>query len=84
MGSISSSGEVGTQPLHAPLYLSLWTSWLPLWQSDADVPQGMENLLTAPLVRKEEAEPVRGSLVGLGWWIEPQAPPLGSPRGIWA
>ncbi|XP_009472712.1 PREDICTED: M-phase inducer phosphatase 2-like [Nipponia nippon] len=31
-------------------------------KSDADVPQGMENLLTAPLVRKEEAEPVRGSL----------------------
>lgn len=26
-------------------------------KSDADVPQGMENLLTAPLVRKEEAEP---------------------------
>ncbi|XP_064304839.1 M-phase inducer phosphatase 2 isoform X1 [Phalacrocorax carbo] len=26
-------------------------------QSDADMPQGMENLLTAPLVRKEEAEP---------------------------
>ncbi|XP_074759784.1 M-phase inducer phosphatase 2 isoform X2 [Athene noctua] len=25
-------------------------------KSDADVPQGMENLLTAPLVRKEEAE----------------------------
>ncbi|XP_054028352.1 M-phase inducer phosphatase 2 [Dryobates pubescens] len=26
-------------------------------KSDGDVPQGMENLLTAPLVRKEEAEP---------------------------
>ncbi|XP_074680634.1 M-phase inducer phosphatase 2 [Strix aluco] len=26
-------------------------------KSDAEVPQGMENLLTAPLVRKEEAEP---------------------------
>ncbi|XP_054681406.1 M-phase inducer phosphatase 2 [Grus americana] len=26
-------------------------------KSDADVPQGMENLLTAPLVRKEETEP---------------------------
>nr|XP_009678505.1 PREDICTED: M-phase inducer phosphatase 2 [Struthio camelus australis] len=26
-------------------------------KSDADVPQGMENLLTAPLVKKEEAEP---------------------------
>ncbi|KAM9211715.1 serine/threonine-protein kinase PAK 1-like [Leptosomus discolor] len=26
-------------------------------KSNADVPQGMENLLTAPLVRKEEAEP---------------------------
>ncbi|XP_063192911.1 M-phase inducer phosphatase 2 isoform X2 [Chroicocephalus ridibundus] len=26
-------------------------------KSDANVPQGMENLLTAPLVRKEEAEP---------------------------
>ncbi|XP_052636871.1 LOW QUALITY PROTEIN: M-phase inducer phosphatase 2 [Harpia harpyja] len=32
-------------------------------KSDADVPQGMENLLTAPLVRKEEAElrPVKRS-----------------------
>ncbi|PKU46807.1 m-phase inducer phosphatase 2 [Limosa lapponica baueri] len=46
-----------TQPLHTALYLFLWPSWLPPWQSDADVPQGMENLLTAPLVRKEEAEP---------------------------
>ncbi|KAM6360856.1 M-phase inducer phosphatase 2 isoform 2-T2 [Alca torda] len=26
-------------------------------KNDTDVPQGMENLLTAPLVRKEEAEP---------------------------
>ncbi|XP_064007318.1 M-phase inducer phosphatase 2 isoform X2 [Pogoniulus pusillus] len=26
-------------------------------KSDGDMPQGMENLLTAPLVRKEEAEP---------------------------
>ena len=40
----------------------LWPSWLLPWQSDASVPQGMENLLTAPLVRKEEAELVCGSL----------------------
>ncbi|XP_064367780.1 M-phase inducer phosphatase 2 [Dromaius novaehollandiae] len=29
-------------------------------KSDADVPQGMESLLTAPLVKKEEAEPRPG------------------------
>lgn len=44
-------------------------------QSDAAVPQGMENLLTAPLVRTEEAEPVRGT-GGVGWspggWMEPR------------
>lgn len=51
-----------------------WPSRLLPRQSDADVPQGMENLLTAPLVRTEEAEPVRGSL---GGWMVPQAPPWG-------
>ncbi|CAN0100336.1 unnamed protein product [Bubo scandiacus] len=51
-------------------------------KSDADVPQGMENLLTAPLVRKEEAEPVRGSLGGVDG--SPRLPPTttpGSPGG---
>lgn len=42
----------------------LWPSRLLPWQTDADVPQGMENLLTAPLVRKEEAELVCVSLEG--------------------
>lgn len=36
---------------------------LPLPQGDADVPLGMENLLTAPLVKKEGADLVCGSLV---------------------
>ncbi|KAM9211244.1 M-phase inducer phosphatase 2-like [Leptosomus discolor] len=33
------------------------TCQVPPQKSDTDGPQGMENLLTAPLVRKEEAEP---------------------------
>ncbi|KAK4818875.1 hypothetical protein QYF61_021392 [Mycteria americana] len=58
----------GTRP--PPLSPLPLPSRLPPRQSDADVPQGMENLLTAPLVRKEEAEPVRGRLGGGGWGLQ--------------
>lgn len=65
-------------PFHDLLCLSPKSPPLLPWQSDATAPQGPEHLVTTPLMRKEEAKLVRGSL----WqWIEPHNPLLGSPEG---
>lgn len=65
-------------PFHDLLCLSPKSPPLLPWQSDATTPQGTEHLVTTPLMRKEEAKLVRGSL----WqWIEPHNPLLGSPEG---
>ncbi|KAL2294813.1 hypothetical protein Nmel_008564 [Mimus melanotis] len=67
-----------TCPLHDLLCLSPKSPQLLPWQSDVSMSQGMENVVTVPIMKEEEAK-----LVVDSFWqrMEPCSPHLGSPKG---
>uniref|UniRef100_A0A8C6ZD10 M-phase inducer phosphatase n=1 Tax=Nothoprocta perdicaria TaxID=30464 RepID=A0A8C6ZD10_NOTPE len=81
---LGSHSGMGGSAQHSPLHHG--GSWgrpvlpCPSPQGAAAVPQGMESLLSAPLVRKDEAEPVRGPRAPRPTGAGSSAPCAGCPR----